>query len=133
MARGAIILSDKQLPALTSLRFFAALAIVVHHARGLLVAESAIAGFPLDHGVSVFFVLSGFILTYVYRELPNVASVGRFWLARFARIWPVHVFTLALFIALFGGAPIAYYPEWFLAESRLGAGLDPAEGLFLRL
>ncbi len=130
MAQSAIILADRQLPALTSLRFFAALAIVVHHARGLLVAESAIAGFPLDHGVSVFFVLSGFILTYVYRERPNVASVGRFWLARFARIRPIHVFTLALFIALFGGAPIAYYPEWFLANLALVQAWIPLKDYF---
>jgi peptidoglycan/LPS O-acetylase OafA/YrhL len=49
-------------------------------------------------GVAFFYVLSGFILYYNYADLPDR---GFFWLARFARICPVHLFTLALvFLAL---------------------------------
>src|SRR5258708_46188 len=47
-------------------------------------------------GVSIFFVLSGFILTYTYR--PSVESLRMFAWARFARIYPVYL--LALLIAL---------------------------------
>ena len=50
--------------------------------------------FGLANGVSLFFVLSGFILTYNYPVLHD--KIGRFYLARFARLWPVHIFTLGL-------------------------------------
>ena len=88
-----------KLPALTSLRFFAAAAIVVHHSRGLfgLPADPTAGGrVPLYLGVSFFFVLSGFILSHVYPALPTAADRGRFLLARFARVWPCHVFAVLL-------------------------------------
>ena len=85
------------LPALTSLRFFAALAIVVHHCNGVFWAAADLG--PLDVGVSFFFVLSGFILTYVYRDISlGAASLGKFYLARIARIWPLHLVCLLLTI-----------------------------------
>lgn len=54
----------------------------------------------LDQGVSFFFVLSGFILTYVYPELPDRAAVRRFYVARIARLWPLHLATALLVIGL---------------------------------
>jgi peptidoglycan/LPS O-acetylase OafA/YrhL len=47
-------------------------------------------------GVSFFFVLSGFILVYVYsgRQIQK----RRFWQARFARIYPVYLFSLIVSI-----------------------------------
>ena len=83
----------QDLPALTSLRFFAAFAIVIFH----FFAE--VKGFPhwlfqtLSEGVSFFYVLSGFILCYNY---PTLTERKSFWIARFARIWPVHLVTLFL-------------------------------------
>jgi peptidoglycan/LPS O-acetylase OafA/YrhL len=82
---------------LTSLRFVAAAFMVVFH----LGAASAF-GVPVDGrfalGVSFFFVLSGFILTYVYRDFSAV-SVGRFYAARGVRLWPIHLVTFAFTIA----------------------------------
>jgi peptidoglycan/LPS O-acetylase OafA/YrhL len=49
--------------------------------------------FPSYHGVSFFFVLSGFILTVVYPQLKSIKESGQFLLARFARVWPLHAFT----------------------------------------
>ena len=87
------------IPALTSLRFFAALWVVLFHIReiGLWHGGAApyLATIQLGYlGVSFFFVLSGFILVYVYggREIPK----GRFWQARFARIYPAYAFSLLL-------------------------------------
>lgn len=61
--------TKQDLPALTGLRFFAAIAIVLHHMRGTFGFPSDfLTQFPLGNGVSFFYVLSGFILTYVYRE-----------------------------------------------------------------
>lgn len=91
-----------RLEALTTLRFLAAFAIVIHHSRATFIPAEWIAGLPLDGAVSFFFVLSGFILTYTYPELPTARDVGRFWLARFARLWPIHVATLILWTLTVG-------------------------------
>jgi peptidoglycan/LPS O-acetylase OafA/YrhL len=89
------------IPALTSLRFFAALWVVLFHvhAIGLNRGGSKIylAFARLGYlGVSFFFVLSGFILVYVYsgRQIQK----RRFWQARFARIYPAYLFSLLLSI-----------------------------------
>ncbi len=79
---------------LTSLRFFAALMVLVYHSLGLFGLPRIDA--QLGQGVSFFFVLSGFILTYVYPRLESAAETRRFLRARIARIWPAHVATLLL-------------------------------------
>ncbi len=50
--------------------------------------------------VSFFFVLSGFILSYVYPNLNSFGDVRRFLVARFARIWPGHIFAFLLVLLL---------------------------------
>jgi peptidoglycan/LPS O-acetylase OafA/YrhL len=76
----------QRLDALTSLRFF----IVIYHSANLF-GLSLNSGnyFALGQAVSFFFVLSGFILAYVYPKLENWSQISRFWCARIARIWPV--------------------------------------------
>jgi peptidoglycan/LPS O-acetylase OafA/YrhL len=90
------------LPALTSLRFFAAAAIVAFH---IMPMHGIPRNLALANGVSFFFVLSGFILTYNYRDLSG--RLRQFYIARFARLWPVHVLTLCLAVLLipFKGGP----------------------------
>ena len=98
------------LPILTSLRFFAALEVVIFHLsvgpysaaipEGVL-RDLASGGYA---AVSFFFVLSGFVLTYAHagvteREGCNVEA-RRFWLLRFARLAP------AYYLALLLAAPI---------------------------
>ena len=91
----------KQLPALTSLRFFAAAMIVVQHASGHFgVFKDLAKNYALDQGVSFFFVLSGFILTYTHGNLSGVKSSIKFLWARIARIWPSHVTTMIAFYIL---------------------------------
>lgn len=53
----------------------------------------------LSHGVSFFFVLSGFILTHAYqgRTMPKLKV---FLWARFSRLWPVHFFAIVLLYVL---------------------------------
>jgi peptidoglycan/LPS O-acetylase OafA/YrhL len=92
--------SAKKLDALTSLRFVAAAMIVVHHSSGHFGIRHDFSGrLVLDQAVSFFFVLSGFILTYVYPTLDSWHAGGRFWLARFARVWPAH-FAAFLFLCV---------------------------------
>jgi peptidoglycan/LPS O-acetylase OafA/YrhL len=95
-ASPAIAVED--LKPLTSLRFFAAFAIVILHSKLYMKwgwAQSI--QIPLAHGVSFFFVLSGFILTHVYHARHDIGYSG-FIRLRLARIWPVHLATLLLVV-----------------------------------
>ncbi|BAO88899.1 acyltransferase family protein [Caballeronia cordobensis] len=92
----------KKLPALTSLRFFAAFAVVLHHSAGFLAGSTIAKTLALRQGVSFFFVLSGFILTYTYISAGKKVDWWRFYLHRFARIFPTHVAGTILFIFLAG-------------------------------
>lgn len=93
------------LPSLTVLRFAAAAWVLTYHFRGHLdlglEANPVIAAGWL--GVDLFFVLSGFILTHVYLEAAQAKrfdAVGFLW-ARLARVYPLHLATLAAMGALF--------------------------------
>jgi peptidoglycan/LPS O-acetylase OafA/YrhL len=97
--RGTPVATTDNLPALTSLRFFAAFAIVIEHARGVYLPQWLLEGWPLDNGVSFFYVLSGFILAYTTQK---PAWRKDFYLRRIARIWPAHVATLLLFFVIVG-------------------------------
>jgi len=54
-------------------------------------------------GVSLFFVLSGFILAYTYLDPGSRmrASAAAFWQARFARVYPVYLLALVFSAPLF--------------------------------
>jgi peptidoglycan/LPS O-acetylase OafA/YrhL len=54
-----------------------------------------------DYGhvaVEYFWAVSGFVFAHVY--LADVGGRGRFWLARVARLWPLHLLTLAVVAVL---------------------------------
>lgn len=78
--------------------------------------------FHYDFGVSFFFVLSGFILTYTYRNFDSAESVRRFYVARVARVWPLHIFMLGTFLVViphqgwFFGGTDAHHVVIFLAN-----------------
>ena len=88
-----------QLHYLTGLRFLAALCIFFLHAsdHGLIPPE-AIAQVDLSKSVSFFFVLSGFILSYVYHKKKLYSS--KYFLDRILRVWPITFISL-LFTLLF--------------------------------
>lgn len=83
--------AESRLDSLTALRFIAAAMIVVSHSAGKfnLDPHMTIENLPLAQGVSFFFVLSGFILTYVYKNLAGTKKTMHFLAARIARVWPV--------------------------------------------
>lgn len=100
-----------KLDALTALRFFAAALIVMGHAHPIFGSFGLATSAPLNQGVSFFFVLSGFILAYNYRNFDKTGSIGRFLAARFARVWPLHLITCILWIGLvFHFNRTAYFP-----------------------
>lgn len=86
-----------KIDSLTSFRFLAALAIVLFHANSNFpLFKGTYLGIACQHGVSLFFVLSGFILTTVYFE--QAFCEPKHWIAflrkRIGRIWPLHVSAL---------------------------------------
>ncbi|MEZ4751268.1 MAG: acyltransferase [Bdellovibrionota bacterium] len=109
-------LTEKQaakpyLGALTGLRFFAALYVVIFHTypswrmEGLVHSQwlwnTISAGYL---GVSFFFILSGFIIGYTYEELKTQQR-WTFWSARFIRIYPSYF--LSILPGLLGWVAIA--------------------------
>lgn len=93
------------LKALTGLRCFAAVNIVLFHFSnpqwfGLL-APVVDAGFI---SVSYFILLSGFVLAYNYSERARAGELDRvrFWKARFARIYPIYLLSLVLGLGTLG-------------------------------
>jgi peptidoglycan/LPS O-acetylase OafA/YrhL len=97
-----------RLDSLTSLRFFAAAAVVILHLSEQFELPSAlgrIAGLGYV-AVAFFFSLSGFVLAWTARPDDTArAFYGR----RFARIWPPHATTTALMVPaiyLAGGTPV---------------------------
>jgi peptidoglycan/LPS O-acetylase OafA/YrhL len=96
-----------ELTALTSLRGIAALFVFAHHFMFVLLWDIAKLVpsnlfFKSYLWVDLFFILSGFVLAYVYQEVFQPAIKGsdyrHFMRARFARIYPLHFFVLLLFV-----------------------------------
>lgn len=97
---------------LTSLRFIFALMVFASHL--CMINEVAFSGHILKEGyvgVSFFFILSGFIIAHNYTaKLTNGScSRKRFWVARFARIYPLHLLTLSVAL-IAGGTFVAAEP-----------------------
>jgi peptidoglycan/LPS O-acetylase OafA/YrhL len=98
---------QRQIHVLTSLRFFAAFSVVLFHFRESFGEKLnlGIAGNFISRGymwVDFFFILSGFIIAYMYQEQFSRLSLqvyGRFLINRIARIYPAYVFVLGLFLA----------------------------------
>lgn len=67
-------------------------------------------GVPLGAGVSFFFVLSGFILSYVYSGRLGSIGLYKFYTSRFSKVWPTHIFTFFLAMVLFSANE-----GWFVA------------------
>ncbi|MBV5343554.1 acyltransferase [bacterium] len=84
---------------LNSLRFFAAFLVVLHHAETIrkkyeLPNFQDIGLFRNgDNAVTFFFVLSGFLITYLLlkeNKRTNTISIKNFYIKRVLRIWPLY-------------------------------------------
>jgi len=91
--------AEGHLAELTSVRFFAAAAVLLGHFQDMLGMPDTVAAL-VGGGqyVSLFFALSGFILTYRYWDTfsggVERGALRRFLVARFARIYPSYVLAL---------------------------------------
>ncbi len=109
---------------LTSLRIFFAL--MVFGAHCYVLDSSFDAHFFKEGfvGVSFFFVLSGFIIAYNYQEKLLVKSTAKrtFWIARIARIYPLHLLTLLIAVCIGGYVQYRDTVDWlkhFVASTFL--------------
>lgn len=95
------------LPALTGLRFIAAAQVVGFHAHAMVPAwrqNPALTFLGAGYsGVSLFFVLSGFVLAYNYLtpDGTGVSSVREFLVARFARVYAVYMVGIVVAFPIF--------------------------------
>ena len=87
--------ATNKLDALTGLRALAALAVFAQHFMRIMEIKVNLG--PIGGiAVSFFFVLSGFILVYVYKGRLTSSTTPKFYFTRFARIWPLHIACLLL-------------------------------------
>jgi peptidoglycan/LPS O-acetylase OafA/YrhL len=98
---------DRQLPALTGVRFLLALWVVFHHLTGHhMLLEGWAAALPgwlheIVRGgylaVGTFFVLSGFVLARSYGSMEwNRKNLVRYGVGRFARVYPAYLLSLLI-------------------------------------
>ncbi len=109
-------------PNLNGLRFIAALLVIIHHIeqmKSLLGFENnwsnAVVVLIGKLGVVLFFVLSGFLITYlllVEEKETNTISIKAFYIRRFLRIWPLYYLLVGLSFFLFSHIPFLHIGTW---------------------
>lgn len=94
---------DFHLPSLQAMRAVAALLVVFYHIEahfeGTWWAFFYHNAFDRGHiGVDMFFVLSGFLMTYLRPEHPGFSVAWRFLFRRLLRIWPAYAVASLLYV-----------------------------------
>jgi peptidoglycan/LPS O-acetylase OafA/YrhL len=98
-------------PNLNSIRFIAALLVIIHHIeqnKSVLNIYPNMMSNPMINyfgplGVRLFFVLSGFLITYLLfaeKAVSGTISIKKFYIRRALRIWPLYylIVLLAFFV-----------------------------------
>lgn len=120
------------IPALTSLRFIAALMVVLSHLAFLEASSSTTVRWLQTTvfkegyiGVTFFFILSGFILAHSYerRFSEGEISAREFLRARIARIIPLHILTFTLAAILILQLSNSVWLSHFVSVSAVNLGL----------
>lgn len=122
-----------RIESLTSIRFLAAMMVLFSHLGFLAKSEDPVLRNIYENvfyegyiGVTFFFILSGFILSFSYanRLKNNEITLSDYIISRFARIYPLHILTLlfALPIVFYGAyknndSLLPLIPNIFLVQS----------------
>ncbi|MDR6196443.1 acyltransferase [Siphonobacter sp. SORGH_AS_0500] len=117
-ARKAI--QKRNFPNLNGVRCIAAMSVLIHHLEqakhtyGVVnIYEITVVKHAGRLGVGLFFVLSGFLITYLLlQEKGNFGDISapKFYLRRVFRIWPIYYVMVLLAIFVFPNFSIFYYP-----------------------
>lgn len=109
-------------PNLNGLRFIAALLVIIHHIEQI----KYIYGMPNNFsssfvqiigelGVILFFVLSGFLITYLLLEeekQTQTIAIRNFYLRRILRIWPLYFLIVLAGLFILPNIPLFILPEY---------------------
>ena len=124
---------------LTPLRGIAAILTVIFHADlfmggALVPAKYSMMLTKMYLMVDFFFILSGFIMCYVYSsyfaEKVSVKAFKKFSVARFARVYPLHLVTLVYIILMFAVSKRSGVPENMIMQAE-NNGYSILTNLFL--
>ncbi|HXF83844.1 MAG TPA: acyltransferase [Anaerolineales bacterium] len=109
-------------PNLNGLRFIAALLVIVHHIEQLKsmyglpnVYSSSFIQIIGELGVVLFFVLSGFLITYLLlEEESRTGGIGirNFYVRRILRIWPLYFLIILLALGVLPHIPLFTLPDY---------------------
>jgi peptidoglycan/LPS O-acetylase OafA/YrhL len=106
-----------ELRALTGARGIAAWLVVLFHLRFMMPGIGGASG-PMSLGylaVDFFFVLSGFVIWLTYADklrAQGPAGIPGFLKRRIARVWPLHMFTLAGAVMFAAAIALLDHPDW---------------------
>lgn len=114
-------------PNLNGLRFIAALAVIVHHIEqqksdfhvANIYALPTIQLFG-ELGVVLFFVLSGFLITYLLLEEEHATGtigIRNFYLRRILRIWPLYFLIIILGLLILPNLPLFNIPGFSWSDT----------------
>jgi peptidoglycan/LPS O-acetylase OafA/YrhL len=112
--------SNIYFPSLNGVRAIAAIMVIFHHIEQVKNSNTLpnLAALPIFHktgalGVTLFFVLSGFLITYLlYVEQNSTKTINllKFYMRRLLRIWPLYFFIIAVSLTYsfyFGTNPLS--------------------------
>lgn len=127
--------SSIHLPGLNGLRAIAALSVMWSHTFQSSFGDWGTKGFHLPvvaDGVTMFFVISGFLITYLLlneQERSRTISIPKFYMRRILRIWPIYYgyMAIALIVTSTWNDPNIWYYCFFGANIPfiLTAGIWP--------
>lgn len=113
-------------PNLNGLRFIAALLVIIHHVEQIKSIYGLSNNFSASSvqifgelGVILFFVLSGFLITYLLLEEENRTGtivIRNFYLRRILRIWPLYFLLVALALLVLPNFPMFVLPDYDRAD-----------------
>jgi peptidoglycan/LPS O-acetylase OafA/YrhL len=118
---GEYSMHSQRLDSLTSLRAFAALGVFFSHMGFVQYSSNPVLASTFKYfnfgyaGVTFFFILSGFILTYSFTKTLSSggAKFSDFLMHRVFRIYPVHLLCLAIFIGV-----SYYFDSGFIVDTQ---------------
>lgn len=106
-------------PNLDGLRFIAALMVIVTHIEQMkMFKKMAYYKYPMHTGtlgVTIFFVLSGFLITYLLlseERTFKTIQVRKFYMRRMLRIWPLYYLIVLVAFFLLPYLPIFSIPDY---------------------
>jgi peptidoglycan/LPS O-acetylase OafA/YrhL len=110
-------------PNLNGLRFIAAFLVIIHHIeqfKSIYGLNNYWEKLPFINiigklGVILFFVLSGFLITYLLlaeEQVQKKISIKSFYIRRILRIWPLYFFILILAFAVLPNIPVFVLPGY---------------------